>query len=760
MAGANSKVIQRISVHHRSSNIDGISWSKDNRLAVATNSFVNIINITGVQTDEKKKESKLRIKRSAIAVDNKPKTTDVDFDFSMTRSVPLSAAPYFSTAILDPALTPTILKSACYEDVTYAKWSPVGCDRTGRSVLAVLFRTNKLALYVADKQSPDGWCEIMDLSSRHFDEMKQGSFFKDKMSMKGELPSDFRHKVGNQDMWKEFSEWQRRKYLLNFTCIEWFPTTVDCLQQTTNVWRKFALFSTIVRSGQLFIWQAQLPLVKNHSFMHRTVAAYTSLFYPSCLAWYGDNESNVSYLGCGNADGIIKVFLVKITPTDAGIPGVSIAKAYSFFETPDGISVDCMAWYSKDNKLYLACSKGPHITLFQTQLMKEGALSKPVKQVITGIHLLNVTGIAISPSGMLFSTSAEGSVQQFQIGSRVRSTAMDCETLSGHGYSGVAISPNGVFIALFENKRKLFHYKKNAIDSQGEIAVISLLSKEENVQDLMSNASSVSDVVEIRDRFIHQELSRADLFDTVVLPAVLSNFSQAYLQFLWNLFSSDPKFKKYSAHEAVVLGSCDDLVSENHIELRSLYRVEKIEKQVATLSMEKALESILEYHEAKKTSKKYIPVAGDMTVKCICRWLAQNNSSSSVVVDLLEKVWSITKRITMVNDTEEESCGSNMDSDVCKEILDHNDVFENCMCGQPIRLSEVRFGRCSVGHIWPRCCVTFKLLDGTNARVCENCNAHALNRHPINSPYEEDWTKHLLDVTSSCTYCGAWFEEV
>lgn len=48
--------------------------------------------------------------------------------------------------------------------------------------------------------------------------------------------------------------------------------------------------------------------------------------------------------------------------------------------------------------------------------MKEGALSKPVRQVITGIHLLNVTGIAISPSGMLFSTSAEGSVQQFQIG--------------------------------------------------------------------------------------------------------------------------------------------------------------------------------------------------------------------------------------------------------------------------------------------------------------------------------------------------------
>ena len=99
-----------------------------------------------------------------------------------------------------------------------------------------------------------------------------------------------------------------------------------------------------------------------------------------------------------------------------------------------------------------------------------------------------------------------------------------------------------------------------------------------------------------------------------------------------------------------------------------------------------------------------------------------------------------------------------MNTDVCQEIL-RNNVTENCMCGHPIALKEVRFGRCEIGHVWPRCCVTFKLLDGTNARVCENCNAHALNRHPINSPYE-DWTKLLLDVTSSCTYCGAWFEEV
>ena len=146
-----------------------------------------------------------------------------------------------------------------------------------------------------------------------------------------------------------------------------------------------------------------------------------------------------------------------------------------------------------------------------------------------------------------------------------------------------------------------------------------------------------------------------------------------------------------------------------------------------------------------------------MTVITICHWLAQKNPSGSVI-DLLRKVWSICNPAFLMR-TGQGSDGTSEYTNLCEEILACNNVSENCMCGHPITLKEVRFGRCSLGHVWPRCCVTFKLLDGTNARVCENCNAHALNIHPINSPYE-DWTKLLLDETSSCTYCGAWFEEV
>ena len=107
--------------------------------------------------------------------------------------------------------------------------------------------------------------------------------------MKGTLPADERRVLGDDKKWQDFEEWQRRKYLLNFTSIEWFPVTVSCVRQFNNTTRKFAYLATIVKSGQLFIWQAQLPLVKNHSFIYRAMAAYTSMFYPSCLAWYGKN---------------------------------------------------------------------------------------------------------------------------------------------------------------------------------------------------------------------------------------------------------------------------------------------------------------------------------------------------------------------------------------------------------------------------------------------------------------------------------------
>ena len=77
-----------------------------------------------------------------------------------------------------------------------------------------------------------------------------------------------------------------------------------------------------------------------------------------------------------------------------------------------------------------------------------------------------------------------------------------------------------------------------------QVVIISLVSREENVRELMSSASSVVDIASIRNRFIYQELFKADLSDTMALPTDLSGLSHAYLQFLWNLYSSDPKFKK------------------------------------------------------------------------------------------------------------------------------------------------------------------------------------------------------------------------
>ena len=116
-------------------------------------------------------------------------------------------------------------------------------------------------------------------------------FRSDKPNLKGEIPADPRRSLGQEKTWNDFTEWQRRKYLLNFACIEWFPATVSCLQQANSAVRKYAFLATMVKSGQLFIWQAQLPLVKNHSFMYRAVVAYTSLFYPCSLAWYGDGDN-------------------------------------------------------------------------------------------------------------------------------------------------------------------------------------------------------------------------------------------------------------------------------------------------------------------------------------------------------------------------------------------------------------------------------------------------------------------------------------
>ena len=77
--------------------------------------------------------------------------------------------------------------------------------------------------------------------------------------------------------------------------------------------------------------------------------------------------------------------------------------------------------------MFLVCSKGPHISVFCTHLMNGGSLSKPIEHVISGVHLLNVTALTISSSGTLYTTSAEGTVQQYKLGKEIAS----CYTI-GH----------------------------------------------------------------------------------------------------------------------------------------------------------------------------------------------------------------------------------------------------------------------------------------------------------------------------------------
>ena len=175
----------------------------------------------------------------------------------------------------------------------------------------------------------------------------------------------------------------------------------------------------------------------------------------------------------------------------------------------------------------------------------------------------------------------------------------------------------------------------------------------------------------------------------------------------------------------------------------------------------------------------FISLVGEPLIWNICHWLAQKNPTQTVV-NLLEKTWRVSNPSLDPAKTNDESQmavdtssslqnASNSASaregitedacSVCDEILKSEESFEKCMCGQPIVLQEPRSGHCAAGHVWPRCCVTFKLLEGANCRVCENCSAHALIQNPAAaSPF--DWTKDLLEENVSCTYCGGWFEHV
>ena len=83
----------------------------------------------------------------------------------------------------------------------------------------------------------------------------------------------------------------------------------------------------------------------NFLLSSNTNSFFTVYNYNSLEDNHKINFISESYLACGNSDGIIKVFLMKIASTTTGMPTIALVKAYSFLEDSDGISVDCMTWY-------------------------------------------------------------------------------------------------------------------------------------------------------------------------------------------------------------------------------------------------------------------------------------------------------------------------------------------------------------------------------------------------------------------------------
>ena len=75
-----------------------------------------------------------------------------------------------------------------------------------------------------------------------------------------------------------------------------------------------------------------------------------------------------------------------------------------------------------------------------------------------------------------------------------------------------------------------------------QCVILSLVSNEENERELLTAANHVLDMVKIRNRFLHRQLSISHT-DSSDLPTEFNGLTKPYLQFLWNMFTSDPKYK-------------------------------------------------------------------------------------------------------------------------------------------------------------------------------------------------------------------------
>lgn len=343
--------------------------------------------------------------------------------------------------LADSVINPSV---GVHKGIKYASWSPLGCDSSGRCLLACLTLDHRLTIHNSHKRLE--WNTLVDLTKKYSERLKERNYAR----KDDKLP---------QTNLQDFDELQRRFRMQTPLRMEWSSIyTIKQVQpDNTGVDLEMVLLAVLMENGDLVLWKFVLPFTDGADVTFYDIIE-SGVTRPSDLAWweYENADRRMSGLIVGSEVGPVKIMPVSLS----GVKGYfTLRHPVILWKECDEIAVEnlkCVPMIHpihKSSCSLIVASRGCYV--FWCLLVISPAGLNVHNSHVAGLHSLPVVSLAISQQGVaVYTCSTDGWIKKltptFTESTLIfkQEEMMRPENLTGRRIHGIAVSRNGAYIAL------------------------------------------------------------------------------------------------------------------------------------------------------------------------------------------------------------------------------------------------------------------------------------------------------------------------
>ncbi|KAM3599937.1 uncharacterized protein V6R79_014079 [Siganus canaliculatus] len=724
------------------SGLQPLACSQDHRLAVCTTSSLSLMELV---CDVHSNKQDLTLHRTSIPVPNEV------YRLRVGPAAEVAEATEKFTTHPDPAVRQVFLADRVmnpsigdHKGIKYASWSPLGCDSSGRCLLACLTLDHRLTIHNSHKRLD--WKMLVDLTKKYSERLKERGYAK-----KDDKPS--------QANLLDFAELQRRYRMQTPMRMEWSSIyTIKHVQQDNAcIDMEMVLLAVLMENGDLVLWKFVLPFLDGSDVVFYDIIE-SGVTRPSDLAWweYENSDRRMSGLIVGSEVGPVKIMPVSLT----GVKGYfTLRHPVILWKECDEIAVEnikCVAMYHPIQKCkcsLIVASRGCYV--FWCLLMISPAGLSVHNSHVAGLHSLPVISLAVQTQHgvAVYTCSVDGRIRKltptFTESALIfrQDEMLQPENITGRRLRGITVSYNGAYLMLVSTQGMVDSHHPTTRTFQVHFVTLKTpkMAAELLLKSATQNLYKMTDLLDI----VRWQILKNKCIPASLLEELDQKIQEVDAPYLWRfklflvrmLYQSlqmpQTEYNWKPSHEESKVFVRDEEEEEEDKSQEEASQedgeagVKQESKQEDQLAEVQAWINAVETHLMRQHMKKVLGVVYLNT------WIAQNTSIPTCgLVEYLSGD---------ANDRDSEVLIGHI-----KKKMNKQTFLERCsLCQAVLPFSDHKQAVCENGHMWLRCVLSYQACQTLTFRRCLLLDTIA----KLPEPEDPEWIKKILQAP--CTLCDS-----